>query len=140
MFIGLYGIVNAGNIPIKYAFNAYLAFSVLIVFIYVFYLLVQFCKTIFKYSGPLVAILIICGASIIPSIILAAFRMPEEYILYLNPIVYIVEMQNTRHWYSQYFDYSGPPVALTVLLGVMVAVFIMRHYQLKNKVARRMKE
>ena len=140
VFIGLYGIVNAGNIPIKYAFNAYLAFSVLIVFIYVFYLLVQFCKTIFKYSGPLVAILIICGASIIPSIILAAFRMPEEYILYLNPIVYIVEMQNTRHWYSQYFDYSGPPVALTVLLGVMVAVFIMRHYQLKNKVARRMKE
>ncbi|MBI5777921.1 MAG: ABC transporter permease subunit [Planctomycetes bacterium] len=143
LFAGLYGIINSNDISVKYAPEIYLAFWVLVAFVYIFYLLVQFCKTIFVYSGPLVAVLIICAASIIPSIILGVCRMPEKYFLYFNPIAYIMEIPGVyRHdyWHLRDADYFGPPVALTILLGVMLVVFVMRHYQLRAKIARRMKE
>ncbi|MEW6026687.1 MAG: ABC transporter permease subunit [Planctomycetota bacterium] len=142
LLIGFYGITNSRGLSLNYATDAYLSIWILVVFLYIFYLLVQLCKTFFIYSGFFAAVLIICAASIIPMIIIGVFRMPEKYILYFNPIIYIVEMHSNYYHYRYYrdFDYFGPPVALTVVLAVMLVIFILRHYQIENKVARRMGE
>lgn len=137
--LGIGGIMFSGISSRSFIFDAFLASLVMITFLYSFCLLVQLAKTIFVYSGSLIAILITGACLALPEIAIGVLNLPDKYNVYINPVSYIIEMQNSYYDWSG-FEYLALPFGLTVLMVAMMAVFAWRHYHLKWAVARRMKE
>ncbi|MFH1226919.1 MAG: ABC transporter permease [Planctomycetota bacterium] len=124
---------------------------VLIAAVSIFYLLVQFLRTILVYAGPVVAIIISAAALGLPPIFLAAFGVPDKYFVWFNPIAYITQI----HWFlfrlgtDYYYHYRNKPftntdlwflpVLLAVMLAMMLVFFIVRHNQIKRTIRHRMK-
>jgi len=133
------GIMFSGISSWSFILAALLASWVMIAFLYSFCLLVQLAKTIFIYSGSLIAILVAGTGLSLPPIAIGVLNLPDKYNIYSNPVSYIIEMQNSYYVWSG-FEYLALPFGLTVLMVAMLAVFAWRHYQLKGAVARRMKE
>ncbi|MEK7310131.1 MAG: ABC transporter permease, partial [Planctomycetota bacterium] len=104
----------------------WLSIWVLIATVSVFYLLVQWLKTILLYSGPAISFVIFGVVLGIPPIVIAVFDLPDIFYAYLNPIAYITEM---RHFYKDMHGYSvwTHPILISGVLLVMLCLFIWRH-------------
>ena len=109
---------------------------VIIVVVLAIYLLVQLFKTILVNSGPLVSALIIILALSLPPIVIKAFKIPEEYYMYLNPGAYLSQ---ARYYWAEEIHLWIHPIVSTVVLLVIAVFFGLRHYQIKRVIQCRMK-
>jgi hypothetical protein len=121
----------------------WLSIWVLIATVSIFYLLVQWLKTILLYSGPAISVVIFGVLLGIPPIVIAIFKLPDIFYAYLNPIAYIIEMK----WYydKDWLSWAWPryslwihPILISGILLIMLCLFIWRHYAIERIVQHRM--
>ena len=109
---------------------------VLIALVSIFYLLVQWLKTILVNTGTLVSIIILMVVLGLPPMVVAIFNLADKTYLYLNPIAYIT----ATHHYGElsHLDLWFHPVLLGVILIGMLCLFLKRHSTIKKIVQHRM--
>jgi len=116
---------------------ALLEIFVLVAGISIFYILLQYLKTIFVTAGPLVAFIITGAVLAIPPIFIAAFDLPGKYHTYFNPLAYITNVPYLRVDFTN-TDLWVHPVILGVVLIGMIIMFVLRHSAIKRIIRHRM--